>query len=63
MVLAVGASPDVHGQIPGQQLDLKNQIGFGAESGDHSGQFNRYIQEAPIWPFYSQLRTNLFPQP
>ncbi len=61
--LAVGASPNVHGQIQGQQLDLESQLGFGAESSDHSGQFNRNIQEAPIWPFYSQLKTNLFPQP
>ncbi len=61
--LAVGASPNVHGQIQGQQLDLENQLGFGAAEGDHSGEFNRNIQELPIWPFYSQLRTNLFPHP
>ncbi|HEV2208587.1 MAG TPA: LamG-like jellyroll fold domain-containing protein [Verrucomicrobiae bacterium] len=60
--LAVGAQPNVYGQIQGQQLDLENQLGFGAEISDHSGEFNRNIQEPPIWPFYSELRTNLFPQ-
>jgi pimeloyl-ACP methyl ester carboxylesterase len=61
--LAVGASPNVGGQIQGQQLDLENQLGFGGEPSDHSGEFNRNIQEPQVRPFYSQLKTNLFPQP
>jgi hypothetical protein len=60
--LAVGAQPNVYGQIQGQQLNLETQLGFGASAGDHSGEFNRNIQEPPIWPFFSQLLTNLFPQ-
>lgn len=60
--LAVGAQPDVHGQIQGQSLNLEAQLGFGSSESDHSGQFNRNIQEPPIWPFFSQLITNLFLQ-
>jgi hypothetical protein len=59
--LPTGAQPDVHGQIQGLRLNLETELGFGAGEGDHSGQFNRNIQEPPVWPFYSQLRTNLFP--
>jgi hypothetical protein len=61
--LATGAQPNVHGQIQGLLLNLETQLGFGADEGDHSGQFNRNIQEPPVWPFYSQLGTNLFVQP
>jgi hypothetical protein len=60
--LATGAQPNVHGQIQGQQLNLASQLGFGTGEGDHSGQFNRNIQEPQVWPFYSQLNTNLFRQ-
>ncbi len=58
--LAVGAVPSVHGQVSGE-FNLST-LGFGSSPGDHSGEFNRNVQEAPVWPFYSQLRTNLFPQ-
>jgi hypothetical protein len=31
--------------------------GFQVLSYEHSGEFNRNIQEPPTWPFYSQLKT------
>jgi hypothetical protein len=60
--LAVGEQAGVRGQIQGADLDLGVQLGFTGSPSDHSGQFNRNVQEPQVWPFYSQLRTNLFPQ-
>jgi len=59
---AVGQQAAVRGQILGQELNLEIQLGFTGNGIDHSGQFNRNIQSPPIWPFYFQLKTNLFPQ-
>ena len=60
---AVGEQASINGQIQGQELNLQTQLGFGSGESDHSGQFNRNIQEAPIWPFYFRLKTNLFSLP
>jgi pimeloyl-ACP methyl ester carboxylesterase len=59
---AVGSLSGVHGQIA-QELNLQNQLGFNDDPSDHSGQFNRNVQSPPVWPFYSQLKANLFPSP
>lgn len=59
--LAVGAQPGVHGQVL-SELNL-SALGFSNSPGDHSGQVNRNVQEAPVWPLYAQLKTNLFLQP
>jgi hypothetical protein len=56
---AVGAQGGVRGAISAE-LDLETQFGFTDAPYDHSGQFNRNIQERQIWPFYFQLKTNLF---
>jgi hypothetical protein len=59
--LAVGAMSGVHGQIQGAELNLKSQFGFGNATWDHSGQWNRNIQDPAVSPFYFQLRFTLFP--
>jgi hypothetical protein len=57
---AVGAQPDVQGVISEQgQVDLAAQFGFGRESWDHSGEFNRSIQQ--MASFYRTLLNTLFP--
>jgi hypothetical protein len=58
--LALGAQPGVRGQVSGE-INLNSQLGFGAGSGDHSGEFNRNIQDSAVLPFYLDLKTNLFP--
>jgi pimeloyl-ACP methyl ester carboxylesterase len=60
---AIGSLAGVHGQILGQEFNLQTQLGFTNAPSDHSGQFNRNIQDPAISPFFFQLRTNLFPQP
>jgi pimeloyl-ACP methyl ester carboxylesterase len=57
---ALGAQAGVHGEIGGAEIDLQ-EIGYGGGSGDHSGQWNRNIQEPPIGSFYSLLKARLFP--
>lgn len=57
---AVGAKAGVGGVV-GAELDVKGQFGFTRETYDHSGQFNRSIQDPAISPFYLQLRARLFP--
>jgi pimeloyl-ACP methyl ester carboxylesterase len=60
--LAVGAQPGVHGVI-GAELDLQASFGFTGADYDHSGEFNRNIQDPVIKPFYPSLIDNLFPPP
>jgi hypothetical protein len=58
---AVGAQSGVQGQIHGEEVDLQAQFGFGGAASDHSGQWNRNIQDPAVGPFYFKLRENLFP--
>jgi hypothetical protein len=59
---AVGAQAGVLGQIRGGELNLKDQIGFTSDKFDHSGQFNRPIQDPVVAGTYFQLRAKLFSQ-
>jgi len=54
---AIGAQPGVHGMISGAEVDLHVQFGFGADVSDHSGQYNRNIQQ--LGGFYFTLRQKL----
>ena len=58
---AVGAQGGIQGQIQGEEVDLQAQFGFGGAASDHSGQWNRNIQDPAVGPFYFQLRESLFP--
>jgi hypothetical protein len=58
--LTVGSLSGVHGMVNGGELALKS-IGFTANDYDHSGQFNRNIQDPVVQLFYPQLRSKLFP--
>ena len=60
--LAVGAQPGVHGIISAE-LDLQANFGFTGADYDHSGEFNRNIQDPVIKPFYPSLLDNLFLPP
>jgi hypothetical protein len=50
---AVGAQEGVEGVIFGTEVDLTAQFGFEAAQSDHSGQFNRSIQQ--VWNLYTAL--------
>jgi hypothetical protein len=58
--LAVGEQPGVTGSVNGGGLDLKAQFTFTGEWYDHSGQFNRAIQEPQGYLLYRQLLDTLF---
>ena len=58
---AVGSQAGVHGQLQGGELDLETALGFTEKIFDHSGQFNRNVQDSSVAPFYFELRRNLFP--
>jgi hypothetical protein len=58
--LAVGEQAGVHGTIQGGEIDLQAQFGFTGEWYDHSGEFNRAIQEPEGHLFYVQLLNSLF---
>jgi len=58
---AVGKQAAVHGQIHGTELNLETQLAFTDVASDHSGQWNRNIQDPAVGPFYFQLLRNLFP--
>lgn len=58
---AVGAQAGVQGQIRGGEINLQNQLGFTAGTFDHSGQFNRNIQDVVVNGFYFELRRRIFP--
>jgi hypothetical protein len=58
--LALGAQAGVRGQVSGE-LNLNTQFGLGGGAGDHSGEFNRNIQDSAVSPFYFNLKANLFP--
>jgi pimeloyl-ACP methyl ester carboxylesterase len=58
--LTVGAQGGTRGMVSAE-LNLETQLGFGDESYDHSGQFNRNIQNQQVRLFYLQLKRNLFP--
>jgi hypothetical protein len=58
---AVGAQAGVQGQIEGGQMNLRDQAGFTSDKFDHSGQFNRPIQDPVVGGFYFQLVTRFFP--
>jgi hypothetical protein len=60
--LAVGSQPSVHGVISGE-LDLEANFGFTSADYDHSGEFNRNIQDLVVQGFYPSLIENLFPPP
>jgi hypothetical protein len=55
----VGAQAGVQGEVTGE-LNLRDQLGFGTDPGDHSGQWNRNIQDPAIDPFYRQLKKHTF---
>ena len=58
---AVGAQSGVGGAFSAaDEVNLRTRFGFTGELRDHSGQFQRNIQEPMIWPFYSQLLESLF---
>jgi pimeloyl-ACP methyl ester carboxylesterase len=58
---AVGAEIDVGGVVDVlRQFDLENDLGFRRQTSDHSGQFNRAIQQPQTQGFYSRLRSTLF---
>ena len=59
--LAVGSKSGVGGTVNGGELDLQT-LGFRGADFDHSGEFNRNIQDPVVQSFYPQLRTKLFPQ-
>jgi hypothetical protein len=54
---AVGAQPGVDSVILGSEVDLAGAFGFGREESDHSGQFNRAIQQ--VLNFYFTLLRRL----
>jgi pimeloyl-ACP methyl ester carboxylesterase len=56
--LTVGAQGGTRGMVSAE-LNLETQLGFSDKSYDHSGQFNRNIQEQQVGPFYFQLKRNL----
>jgi pimeloyl-ACP methyl ester carboxylesterase len=60
--LAVGALEGVHGVVS-SELNLQTQLGFTVETYDHSGEFNRNIQDSVVAGFYPELKINLFPPP
>jgi hypothetical protein len=57
---AVGAQAGVQGQIRGGEVNLQTKFGFGRGSGDHSGEWNRSIQEPQAKQFYPALVESLF---
>jgi hypothetical protein len=57
---AVGAQPGVGQMVNGGELNL-SPLGFSDQSFDHSGQFNRNIQNPVVKPFYTDLILKLFP--
>jgi hypothetical protein len=59
---AVGAQGGVGQVVNGTEVNINSSFGFGSESYDHSGEFNRNIQDAAIWPFYERLMISLFPE-
>jgi pimeloyl-ACP methyl ester carboxylesterase len=59
--LAVGAMAGVFGEIQGGEVNL-TQFGFGSEAEDHSGEFNRNLQEPQVVQFYPELKRQLFPE-
>jgi hypothetical protein len=59
---AVGAQAGAQGQILGAEVNLETQLGFGNGTFDHSGQFNRNIQDPVVNGFYFLLRDRLFPE-
>jgi Alpha/beta hydrolase of unknown function (DUF900) len=58
--LAVGSLSGVGGMVNGGEFNLIS-IGFTKEAYDHSGEFNRNIQDTVVQSFYPQLRSKLFP--
>jgi hypothetical protein len=58
--LAVGAQSGVGGMVNGGEFDLFS-IGFGGQPYDHSGEFNRNIQNPQVQVFYTNLVLKLFP--
>jgi hypothetical protein len=59
--LAIGAQGGVAGSINGGEFNLENQLGFTEEDYDHSGEFNRNIQNAQVQGFYANLVIKMFP--
>jgi hypothetical protein len=57
--LAVGAQDGVGGSIHGSQFNLENQLNFTGAEYDHSGEFNRNIQEPQVNLFYLHLLNGL----
>ena len=58
--LAVGAQGGVGQVVNGGELNLA-PLGFGNQNYDHSGEFNRNIQDPVVQSFYPQLIIKLFP--
>jgi hypothetical protein len=54
---AVGAQPGVQGAITGTEVDMAARYGFNNDVADHSGQFNRPIQN--VWNFYRQMGVSM----
>jgi pimeloyl-ACP methyl ester carboxylesterase len=60
--LAVGAQGGVDKVLDShQEVNLQDQLGFTSEKCDHSGEFNRNIQELQVQVFYTNLLFRLFP--
>jgi hypothetical protein len=57
---AAGAQGGIGQMVNGGQLDLTT-LGFTAQDYDHSGEFNRNIQNPVMQLFYPQLISKLFP--
>jgi len=59
--LAAGAQSGVGQNVNGGELNLQTAVGFSDRDYDHSGEFNRNIQDAVIQQFYPNLISKLFP--
>lgn len=58
---AIGAQGAVQGVIQGGEVNLQSDFGFTDATFDHSGQWNRSIQDPVVGLFCVELRARLFP--
>ena len=58
--LAAGSQGGIGQNVNGGEIDLFS-IGFRDKGYDHSGEFNRNIQDSVVQQFYPQLKSKLFP--